>query len=41
VSNIDLFPLSLKRGETMWLQLTVANFNEFDLVHQRPFPAHT
>jgi hypothetical protein len=40
VSNIDMFPLNLKKGETLWLQLTVANLNEFDLVPQKPEPAH-
>jgi hypothetical protein len=40
VSKVDIFPLSLKQGETLWFQLTVANFNEFALNPQSPFPAY-
>jgi hypothetical protein len=40
ISKVDIFPLSLKQGETLWLQLTVANFNEFSLMPQHPYPAY-
>ncbi len=38
VSKVDIYPLALKQGETLWFQLTVANANEFALMPQLPYP---
>lgn len=40
ISAISISPTRLQVGETLWFQLNVANFNEFDLKPQLPDPAH-
>lgn len=36
ISNIQVYPPVVRRGETLFFQLTVANFNDFDLPSQSP-----